>query len=74
VTLFAQQWRSELPLPVRQAAWSAKALPTCADTLAFVRKQLWPVTLSSLSPAKPELVEIPRAWFERLTEILAFAA
>jgi hypothetical protein len=74
VTVFAQQLRSELPLPVRQAAWYAKALPTFADTLAFVRKQLWPVTLSSMSPAQPEMVEIPRALFERLTEMLAFAA
>jgi hypothetical protein len=49
--VFAQQLRAELPLPVRQAAWYAKALPTFADTLAFARKQLWPVTLSSMSPA-----------------------
>lgn len=74
VTVFAHQLLQEHPLPVRQAAWYTKALPTFADTLAFVRKQLWPVTLSCMSPAKPEMVEIPRALFERLTETLAFAA
>ena len=74
VTIFAHQLLQEQPLPVRQTAWYTKALPTFADTLAFVRKQLWPVTLSRMSPAQPDLVEIPRALFERLTETLAFAA
>jgi hypothetical protein len=45
---------------------------TFADTLAFVRLHLWPVTLSYMSPTKPDMVEIPRALFERLTETLAF--
>lgn len=74
VTIFAQQLLQEQPLPVRQTAWYSKTLPTFADTLAFVRQQLWPVTLSCMSPAQPEMVEIPRALFERLTETLAFAA
>jgi len=74
VTIFAHQLLQEQPLPVRQTAWYTKALPTFADTLAFVRKQLWPVTLSCMSPAQPDMVEIPRALFERLTETLAFAA
>jgi hypothetical protein len=43
-----------------------------SDTLAFVRQHLWPVTLSYLSPAKPDMIEIPRALFERLTQTLAY--
>lgn len=74
VTLFAQALLDGKPLPVRQAAWYAKRLPTFADTLAFVRRRLWLVPLFSMSPAKPDMVEIPRALFERLTETLAFAA
>jgi hypothetical protein len=74
VAVFAHQLLQEQPLPVRQAAWYSKALLTFADTLAFVRKQLWPVALFSMSPAQPEMVEIPRALFERLTVTLAFAA
>ena len=74
VTIFAHQLLQEQPLPVRHTAWYTKALPTFADTLAFVRKQLWPVTLSFMSPVHPDMVEIPRALFERLTETLAFAA
>ena len=74
VTIFAHQLLQEQSFPVRQTAWYSKALPTFADTLAFVRQQLWPVTLSFMSSAQPDRVESPRALFERLTETLAFAA
>lgn len=74
VTIFAHQLLQGQPLPVRQAAWYSKALPTFSDTLAFVRQHLWPVTLSYLSPAKADIVEIPRALFERFIQTLAFAA
>jgi hypothetical protein len=74
VTLFAHQVLQGQPLPVRQAAWYPKALPTFVDTLALVRHQLWPVTFSYLSPPQPEMVEIPRALFDRMTDTLAFAA
>ncbi len=43
VTLFAHHLLQGNALPVRQAAWYQKALPTFSDTLAFVRQQLWPV-------------------------------
>ncbi len=56
------------------AAWYTKALPTFSDTLALVRQHLWPVTLSYLSPAKADMIEIPRALFERFIQTLAFAA
>lgn len=74
VTVFAQALLGGQPLPVRQAAWYAKALPTFADTLAFVRQAVWPATLFTMSPAKPDMVEIPRVLFERLIDTLAFAA
>ena len=74
VTLFAQASLHGQSLPVRQAAWYTKAAPTFSDTLAFVRQQLWPVTVFSTSPSSDEVVEIPRALFDRLTDTLAFAA
>ncbi len=73
VTLFAHQYLRDAPLPVRQAAWYTKRRPTFADRLAFVRHQLWPVTLFYMSPDKPDMVEIPRVLFQRLTDTLAFA-
>jgi hypothetical protein len=74
ITLLAQQILHGRPLPGRQAAWYAKPLPTFADTIALVRRHLWTVTISYLSPAHPDMVEIPRALFDRLTDTLAFAA
>jgi hypothetical protein len=74
VALIAQARLDGQPLPVRQAAWYAKSAPTFSDTLAFVRKQLWPVTVFSTSPSSDDVVEIPRALFDRLTDTLAFAA
>jgi hypothetical protein len=74
VTLCARARLDGQPLPVRRAAWYAKATPTFSDTLAFVRRLLWPVTVSSTSPSSDEVVEIPRALFDRLTDTLAFAA
>ena len=74
VTLLAQASLHDQPLPVRQAAWYTKSAPTFSDTLAFVRQLLWPVTVFSTSPASNEVVEIPRALFDRLTDTLAFAA
>src|SRR5215211_4989931 len=74
VTLFAQASLHGQSLPVRQAAWYAKTAPTFSDTLAFVRQPLWPVTVFSTSPSSDDVIEIPRALFDRLTDTLAFAA
>jgi hypothetical protein len=74
VTLFAHQMLQGQSLPARQAAWYAKALPTFSDTLALVRQQLWTVELFWILPAKADVVTIPKALFDRLTDTLAFAA
>ncbi len=74
VTLFAHGLLHGEPLPVRRAAWYPKAAPTFAETLAFVRRQLWPATVSSMSCAQDDMVQIPRALLRRLTDAVAFAA
>jgi hypothetical protein len=74
VTLFAAARLHDQPLPVRQAAWYAKSAPTFSDTLAFIRQQLWPITVFSTSPSSDDVIEIPRALFDRLTDTLVFAA
>jgi hypothetical protein len=74
VALFAQARLDGQPLPVRQAAWYAKSAPTFSDTLAFIRQQFWPVTVFSTSPTSDDVIKIPRALFDRLTDTLAFAA
>ncbi len=74
VTVLAHGLLQGQELPARSAAWYSKPLPTFCDTLALVREQLWPVSISFISPSKPDMVEIPRVLFERLTDTLAFAA
>lgn len=74
VTLFAHHLLQGQDLSPRQAAWYRKELPTFADTLALVRGQLWPVTISSMSHSGPDVVKIPRHLYLRLTETLAYAA
>jgi hypothetical protein len=74
ITLFAHHLLQGQEMPVRQAAWYAKSLPTFSDTLAFVRQQLWPVSISWMSGEEADMVKIPKALLSRLTDALAFAA
>lgn len=74
VTLLAHQLLPGRALPARHAAWYRKTQPTFVDTLALVRRHLWPATISYLSPATPDVITIPRTLFDRFTDSLAFAA
>lgn len=74
VTLFAHHLLQGQEMPVRQAVWYTKALPTFSDTLAFVRQHLWPVTISWMSPEDADRVKIPKSLLDRLTDALAYAA
>jgi hypothetical protein len=74
VTVFAHQLLQGKAVAVRQAAWYQKQRPTFSDTLAFVRQQLWPVSIYWMSPAKDDVVIIPKVLFDRLTDTLAYAA
>lgn len=74
VTLFAHHLLQEQELRARQAAWYTKELPTFADTIAFVRGQLWPVEGFWMSRGEADVVKIPKALLERFTDALAYAA
>jgi hypothetical protein len=74
VTLIAHELLQRQALPVRQAAWYTKLLPTFVDALALVRRELWAVPVFSLSPQTTDVIEIPRSRWNRLTDALAYAA
>jgi hypothetical protein len=74
VTVFAHQLLQGKELAARAAAWYQKPLPTFSDTLALVRQQLWPVSISWMSSAQDDVVIIPKALFDRLADTLAYAA
>jgi hypothetical protein len=74
VPLWAGRVAHAHPLPVSHAGWDPKALPTLATAIAIVRQHWWPSTQFYRSPTKADLVEIPCARPNRLTETLCSAA
>jgi hypothetical protein len=74
VTLMAGRLAQEHMLPVRQAVWYQKSLPTFADAIAIVRQYLWASTHFYMSPGKADMVEIPYTLLNRLTDTLCYAA
>jgi hypothetical protein len=77
VTLFAhlQMRRTAGVLFRRRAGWYHKAHPTFADALALVRKELWAREQTFYtSRAEIDIVKVPRAFVERLTDAVCYAA
>ena len=75
VILFADTQKMRLLASVRRAAWYDKQLPTFADAIALVRKELWAQEETFCgSPADTETVKIPKAFMEGLTDALCYAA
>jgi hypothetical protein len=75
VTLFAHHQRMMQSMEtVRRAAWYRKPSPTFSDALALVRKELWAHATFRRSLWEPDMVEVPRAFVEHLTETLCYAA
>ncbi len=77
VTLLADQYMTKSGADtLRRTAWYYKPHPTFSDALAQVRKQLWAqeqVTFCG-SVREAETVKVPRAFMERLTDALCYAA
>jgi DDE superfamily endonuclease len=74
VTLFAHQRLAHPADITRQAAWYHKPRPTFSDALALARRQLWTFSVGDTSSPDTHLVKVPRAWVDRLTEALCYAA
>ncbi len=74
ITLLAHPHLTHTPSFGRQAAWYTKARPTFIDVLALVRRELWAGTTFQTSSSDQDLVQIPRALVEHLTETLCYAA
>jgi hypothetical protein len=73
VTLLAHQTANDETLPVRQAAWYAKSLPTFSDALAVVRQGLWHMPDFHTSLSHGDMVKIPSSLLKRLTEAVCYA-
>nr|WP_084676960.1 transposase [Massilia niastensis] len=74
VVLTARQLLPQGSLMTRHAAWYAKDSPTFSDTIALVRRSLWSEWIDEGSEHRRDMVKIPRALFDRLTETVCYAA
>jgi len=74
VTLFAHDRMTQAAGSFRRAAWYHKSHPTFCDALALVRRDLWAQESFCGSPAHTETVKVPKAFMERLTDALCYAA
>ncbi len=74
VTLIADRLYAQGGITVRQASWYEKSSPTFSDALAVVRRQLWRERTFFTSDSAADVVKVPRAVLDRLTDTLAYAA
>jgi DDE superfamily endonuclease len=74
VTLFAHGRMAQAAGAFRRAAWYHKSFPTFADALALVRKELWAQKPFYGSLAETDTIKVPRAFVERLTDAVCYAA
>jgi hypothetical protein len=73
VTLLAHHTTYRGKLPIRQAAWYTKPLPTFSDALAVVRHQLWQKTGFHTSLPEIEMQKVPHFLFQRFIDALCYA-
>ncbi|WP_211223748.1 transposase [Massilia niastensis] len=73
VALTARQLLSQGSLMTRHAAWYAKDSPMFSDTIALVRRSLWSEWIDEGAEHRRDMVKIPRALFDRLTETVCYA-
>jgi hypothetical protein len=74
VTLLATRLVQGGALPIRQAAWYRKTLPTFSDALAAVRRHWWRAIGLSTSTCEHDIIKVPRRVFQRLHEAACYAA
>jgi hypothetical protein len=75
ITLFAhRRMAPSTEETVRRVAWYRKPHPTFSDALALVRKDLWAYATFYGLPAQSDTVKVPRAYLQRLTDAVCYAA
>jgi hypothetical protein len=73
VTLLAHQSRSDGSLPVRQAAWYAKSIPTFSDAIALVRRRIWEHWGFWMSGFAPDIQKKQSNLLKRLFEAVCYS-
>ena len=73
VALMADRLIKSQVIAVRTAAWYTKEQPTFADAMAMTRRCLWNSCHFSTSSQSNDVVKVPRALLERLTDAVCYA-
>jgi len=73
VTLLAHRSTRRRKLPIRQAAWYHKALPTFSDALAVVRYTMWHPSSFQTSHSKRDIAKMPDSLLSRFADALCYA-
>jgi hypothetical protein len=73
VTLLAHQSQTDGKLPIRQAAWYAKSLPTFSDAIALVRSQIWNHWGFWMSSSEPDIQIFQPDLLKRLFEAVCYS-
>jgi len=73
VTLLAHRSTQQDQLPIRQAAWYVKRLPTFSDALAVVRQSLWRQPYFPTSWGKTDIQKQAHWVLQRYTDALCYA-
>jgi len=74
ITWMAHQLAKDNRLPIRQAAWYEKPLPTFSDALAVVRQCLWQQSAFQLSFPRTDMEKVPKVLLQRIADALCYAA
>lgn len=74
VVTIAEQWQREHGFDLPKTAWYRKQVPTFADALALVRKQLWQMKTLQMSEESTDSVKIPKQLFDTWSDLLCYAA
>jgi hypothetical protein len=72
ITLLVERLDTQQALTVRRDIWYAKERVTFSDTIAMVRRWLWPEQYFQLSKTQVDMIKVPRVLFARLTETLCY--
>ena len=73
VTLLAHQSQTDGKLPIRQAAWYAKSLPTFSDAIALVRSQIWNHWGFWMSSSEPDIQIFQPDLLKRLFDAVCYS-
>jgi hypothetical protein len=74
IALAADDLNRQRSLTVRSTGWYHKDKPTFSDAIAAVRRQLWAEAALSMSPPDTDSAKVPRALFNRLADLVCYAA